>query len=58
MARSKNHIFRPIYEQDAELLRRARESIEKAKGVLALPVPSTFLGTREVPPPDRTEDKA
>jgi hypothetical protein len=48
----RNHIFRPNSELDAELLRRAREVIEKAKAVLTIPLPSTFLGN----PQDFEED--
>lgn len=42
----KDLIFRPIHEIDAELLQRARQSIDEAKAALALPRPSTFLGKR------------
>jgi hypothetical protein len=51
----RGYIYRPIHEQDAELLRRARDCIRKAKAMLELPVPSTFLGAREIPPSDKTE---
>jgi len=55
MALSRNNVLRPIYEQDAELLKRARDIIEQSKALLALPVPSTFLGARQTPPPDRAD---
>jgi len=55
MASTRNIVFRPIHLQDAELLMRARAIIEQSRALLAHPVPSTFLGARQTPSPDKAD---
>jgi hypothetical protein len=52
---SRDYIYRPIPELDAELLSRARECIKKSKALLEFPVPSSFLGASFISSPGATE---
>jgi hypothetical protein len=50
----KQPIYRPG-QLDAHLLQHAWDCINEARAALALPIPSTFLGGKAVPPTNENE---